>query len=90
MNILTILFITNFLRTLFIILIIYYVFRFLGRYVFPYMLRRAVSNMVNKQQQYAGQQTRQPEGKVTVEKNQRRQTHYAKDEGEYVDFEEVD
>jgi hypothetical protein len=54
------------------------------------MLRRAVSNMVNKQQQYAGQQTRQPEGKVTVEKNQRRQTHYAKDEGEYVDFEEVD
>jgi Domain of unknown function (DUF4834) len=91
MDLMVLLFLTNFIRTLFIIVVIYYGFRFISRYVFPFLLDKGIKNMQNKvyeQQRQSQRATRQP-GEVTVEnKGQNRSVNQNK--GEYVDFEEVE
>jgi cytochrome c biogenesis protein CcdA len=79
--------ITSFLRTVGIIVIIYYGLKFLGRLLFPIVIKKAVNNMQARQSTYT---ERKPEGEVTVEKKSGQQGRHTKDEGEYVDFEEVE
>jgi hypothetical protein len=89
MNILfVILSISSFLRTLGIIVIIYYGLKFLGRLLFPIVVKKAVNNMQARQTQYQRDQKR--EGEVTIEKDKQRTARNYNTEGEYVDFEEVD
>lgn len=79
-----ILFIANFFRTLLVIMVIYYVIKFIRKVVIP---------MFNPPQQQAGhsqQQNNRREGDVTVESNRKSKNRSSKDEGEYVDFEEVE
>ena len=86
-----ILFLTNFLKTLFIILIIFYGFKLVSKYLFPFFLHRTVKNMQSKMEAQIRQQQRsgRPEGDVTIERNPKNgSTKFH--EGEYVDFEEVD
>lgn len=87
-----ILVLTNFLKTIGIIVIVYYGLRFLGRLLFPIVVKKAVNNMQEKQSQYQRQyqQQQKPEGQVTVENNQRQQTRTSNGDGEYVDFEEIE
>jgi hypothetical protein len=80
--------ITSFLRTVGIIVIIYYGLKFLGRLLFPIVVKKAVNNMQARQTQYQRDQKR--EGEVTIEKDRARQSRNHNSEGEYVDFEEVD
>jgi hypothetical protein len=80
--------ITSFLRTVGIIVIIYYGLKFLGRLLFPIVVKKAVNNMQARQTQYQRDQKR--EGEVTIEKDRVRQSRNHNSEGEYVDFEEVD
>ncbi len=83
--------IKNFLTTVGIIVIIYYGLRFVGRLLFPIVVKKAVNNMQEKQTQYQRQyQQPKPEGQVTVENNQRPQTRTSNGDGEYVDFEEIE
>ncbi len=83
--------IKNFLTTIGIIVIIYYGLRFVGRLLFPIVVKKAVNNMQEKQTQYQRQyQQPKPEGQVTVENNQGQQRRNANPEGEYVDFEEIE
>ena len=84
--------IKNFLTTIGIIVIIYYGLRFVGRLLFPIVVKKAVTNMQEKQTQYQRQyQQPKPEGQVTVENNQRQQNRTTNNgEGEYVDFEEIE
>ena len=92
MNLLVLLFLTNFIRTIVIIVVIYYAFRFISRYLFPFLLDRGIKNMQNKvyEQQRQGQRaTRQP-GEVTIENNSRQARAANQNRGEYVDFEEVE
>lgn len=92
MNLLVLLFLTNFIRTIVIIVVIYYAFRFISRYLFPFLLDRGIKNMQNKvyEQQRQGQRaTRQP-GEVTIENNSRQGRTVNQSKGEYVDFEEVE
>ena len=89
MNLLfVILSIASFLRTVGIIVIIYYGLKFLGRLLFPIVVKKAVNNMQARQTQYQRDQKR--EGEVTIEKDKKRTTSNYNSEGEYVDFEEVD
>lgn len=89
MNILfVILTITSFLRTVGIIVIIYYGLKFVGRLLFPIVVKKAVNNMQARQTQYQRDQKR--EGEVTIEKDKQRASRNQNSEGEYVDFEEVD
>jgi UPF0716 family protein affecting phage T7 exclusion len=85
-----ILVLTNFLKTVGILVVIYFVLKFVGRLLFPIVVKKAVNNMQARQSQYQRQQQNKHEGEVTIEKNRRDQNRTRNTEGEYVDFEEVD
>jgi len=83
-----ILVLANFLRTVGIIVVIYFVLKFVGRLLFPIVVKKAVNNMQARQSQYQREQKR--EGEVTIEKDRQRQSSTRNTEGEYVDFEEIE
>jgi hypothetical protein len=81
-------------NTILYLVIFYYLFKLIGRFVFPFLMKKGVERMQQQQQTAATnyqQQARQQEGKVTVKKDSnKKSTHVVDDnEGEYVDFEEV-
>lgn len=79
-----ILFLANFLRTLLFVLILYYVIRFIGRYILPFF-----RNVYGQPGATSNDRNPRPEGEVRVEGNQSQKSRVSRDEGEYVDFEEV-
>ncbi|MDD2306388.1 MAG: DUF4834 family protein [Prolixibacteraceae bacterium] len=85
-----ILVLTNFLRTVGIIVVLYYVLKFVGRLLFPIVVKKAVNNMQERQTQYQRQQQYKPEGEITIEKDRKDQPRTRNTEGEYVDFEEIE
>lgn len=87
MNLLFVILSLGFLRIIGIIVVLYYGLKFLGRLLFPIVVKKAVNNMQARQSTYT---ERKPEGEVTIEKKTSQQGHYQKNEGEYVDFEEVE
>ena len=90
MNLLfVILSIPGFLRTILIIVVVYYGLKFVIRLLFPVVVKKAMNNMQERQAAYQrGDQKR--EGEVTVESKRRDQNRTKNAGGEYVDFEEVD
>jgi len=78
------------MKFLLIILVVYYILKLLSRYLFPIIIKKAVSNVqknMNKQQ--AQQQDNTKVGETTVDYTPK-STSSSKNVGEYVDFEEVD
>ena len=92
MDLLIILFLVNFLRTLAIIAIIYYGIRLFSRYVLPLLVDKGLKNMQQKMQnqQRQGQQPSRPDGEVTIENKKTQNKGKDKNKGDYVDFEEVE
>ncbi len=92
MNLFVTLYIVNFLRTLIIIAVIYYAIRLFTRYVLPLFLENKIKEMKQKMEEQQRQQQRSAkrDGDVTIEYNQKDNSVRNRDEGEYVDFEEVD
>jgi hypothetical protein len=82
--------IPGFLKTIGIIVIVYYGLRFLGRLLFPIVVKKAVNNMQSRQSQYQRQAQPKQEGEVTIEKNRNDQGRARNNVGEYVDFEEIE
>jgi len=82
-----ILILTNFLKTVGILVLVYYVLKFAGRLLFPIIVKKAVNNMQARQSTYA---QRKEEGEVTIEKKSGQQSRPSNTQGEYVDFEEVE
>ena len=83
--------IRGFLTTVGILVIVYYALKFLGRLLFPIVVKKAVNNIQERQTQYQLQyQQQKTEGQVTVENNQQQQSRRNNTEGEYVDFEEIE
>ena len=86
----------GFLRTLLIILIVYYSFRFLARIFAPLLLKKVVGNMQAKAKKYHQQKNQQSEnsstkeGETIIDKNPNSKTQGNNSVGEYVDFEEID
>ncbi|MFT3737216.1 MAG: DUF4834 family protein [Breznakibacter sp.] len=84
----------SFLKIIFIILIIYYALKFIGRIVFPWLLKRWITNL---QKRYSPQQpfaqnngtSRQEKDRVTVFSNKENLNKPTSKEGDYVDFEEI-
>jgi hypothetical protein len=72
------------LRLLLIILLAYYLFRFLNRHVF------SLFRGPDERPRYRENTPRRPEGDVRIENNKSQNSHIPRDEGEYVDFEEID
>lgn len=81
----------GFIRTVLVILIIFYALRLITRFVFPILFQKTIRDMQAKMQQQMRDQQRQgkSEGEVTVERKQNKNSRNTQT-GEYVDFEEVD
>ena len=92
MDLLILLYLTNFLRTLFIIAVVYYGIRLFSRYILPMLVDKGLKNMQQKMQdqQRQNRSSARPPGDVTIEGNQQRGKNTGQIKGEYVDFEEVD
>ncbi|MDT7833352.1 DUF4834 family protein [Flavobacteriaceae bacterium S356] len=84
----------GFLRTILIILFIYYLLKFLARIFAPILLKKAVNNMQQKaQQQYNSQHqhtAKAKEGETVIDRKPNSQKQSDSSVGEYVDFEELD
>ena len=79
------------LRTLFVILIVYYIIKFIGRLAFPHLMNRFMQKMEKKMREQQGQTTYDETeiGKTVIDKKPKNKT--SNDSvGEYVDYEEVD
>lgn len=84
----------GFLRTVLFILIFYYLFKFIGRYLLPFLLKKGVENMQKKQQDEFNrhsEQQKKREGEVTIKQNQKSQNsvNNSNSDGDFVDFEEI-
>lgn len=80
------------LRTIAIIIIIYYIFKFFSRYIAPIFLKKVINNAQKKYQEQQNQYQNTTEGKVgetVIDKKPSNQKQSNKNVGEYVDFEEV-
>lgn len=73
-------------RFLFILLIIYFIIRIFTRYV----LRFYLNNMQRKYENQQNQYNKKREGDVTINTKPNKTKKIDKDEGDYVDFEEID
>ena len=92
MNLLVILYVVGFLRTILIIAIIYYGIRLFSRFVLPLLVDKGLKNMQQKMQnqQHQKQRNMRPDGEVTVENKTDSNRKSTQNQGDYVDFEEVD
>ncbi len=92
MNLLIILYLVGFARTILIIAVIYYGIRLFSKYVLPLLVDKGLKNMQQKMQnqQRQNQRTSRPDGEVTIENNKRDNKSSTQNQGDYVDFEEVD
>ena len=85
---------TGFLRTILIILLVYYAIKILTRMFAPYLVRYMSKKM---QQRYGGQfqQYQEPrqqykEGETIIDKMPEKESSSNKKVGEYIDYEEID
>jgi hypothetical protein len=92
MNLFIILNIIGVARTLLIFAVIYFGIRLFTRYILPLILERKIKEMQSKMQERQRQQeyNRKSEGEVTIEHGGNKNNIHKRNEGEYVDFEEVD
>lgn len=81
----------GFIRTVLVLLIIFYALRLITRYVMPLLLQKTIRDMQSKMKDQMKEQQRQGrrEGEVTLERNPNQNGNNSA-KGEYVDFEEVD
>lgn len=86
----------GFLKTLLIILLVYYSLKFLAKWLAPIMFRYAAKkteeHFKEKFKGFAGpgQQNDSQEGDVIIEKKPKSQKRSSKIVGEYIDFEEIE
>ena len=92
MDLLIILVLINFIKTLFIIVVIYYGIRLFSRYILPSLVDKGIKNMQQKMYDQERQQQRSTrrEGEVIIENNKKDPKNNTGNKGEYVDFEEVE
>jgi len=86
---------TGFLRTLLIILLVYYGLKFLSRLFAPYMVRYMSKKMNERfggqfQQQQNQSEPKHKEGETVIDKIPKQDTSSNKNVGEYIDYEEID
>jgi hypothetical protein len=83
------------LRTILIILLVYYGIKILSRIFAPYMIRYMSKKMQDQfggsfQQQQNKSEPKQKEGETVIDKIPKQDTSSNKNVGEYIDYEEID
>ena len=80
------------LRTIAIILIVYYGFKFIGKYILPFFMKRMVNNVEKKfreQQQHQSHDKTGEVGETIIDKKPSNTKSGNKEVGDYVDYEEL-
>ncbi|WP_299008179.1 DUF4834 family protein [uncultured Tenacibaculum sp.] len=83
----------NFLKTILIILLVYYAIKFLARLFAPYLIKKAVDKVQKKaEQQFRNEQQASDVevGKTVIDKKPNTTKQSNNSVGEYVDYEEID
>lgn len=85
----------NMIRTILIILVVYYALRFLMKLFAPFLVKKVMDKMQQKaEQQYQNQNRRNDstvnEGETVIDKKPQNTKQSNNSVGEYVDFEELD
>lgn len=83
----------GFLRTILIVILVYYALKWLGRILFPVLFKKAVKNFEKKareQQGYAPSEEPIKEGETVIDRKPGPQRESNTNVGEYVDYEEID
>jgi hypothetical protein len=83
----------GFLRTILILILLYYGLKWLGRILFPVLFQKAVRNFEEKMKQEQGQSApsdQMKEGETVIDRRPGPQRETNKNVGEYVDYEEID
>jgi hypothetical protein len=92
MTLFIILNIVSFFRTVFVLLLLYYGFKFFMRYFGPRIVEKA-ADKIYRDMKAQEEAKRKPEsstpGKITVERTDKKDKIFRRGDGEYVDFEEV-
>jgi len=80
------------LRTIAIIIIVYYAFKFIGKYIMPLFLKRVVRNVEKKMREQQENQYKQETGDIgetIIAKKPGGTKESNKNVGDYVDYEDV-
>jgi hypothetical protein len=82
----------NLLRTIAIIVLIYYGLKIIGRWAFPLLIKRTMNNMEKRfrEQQGSAEPPVDEVGKTTIDMKPQSNKETKDDSGEYIDFEEVE
>ncbi len=84
----------NFIRTILIIVLIYYAFKIIGRFLFPIFLKKMMGKVEKKfNEQQRGNSTNNQhvkEGETVIDKTPNQAKKSNDDVGEYVDYEDVE
>ncbi|XOL41996.1 hypothetical protein KCTC32420_02383 [Aequorivita nionensis] len=85
----------TFLKTILIVLLVYFGLKFLIRLATPYLMRYISKKAGQQFEQFFGNDPnmnaqREKEGSITIDKNPSQNSRSSKKVGEYVEFEEVD
>ena len=80
------------IKFLFWFFLISYLFKMIGRFLLPYVLKKYIRKQQSKFNHGFGyrKDNVEKEGKVTIKKNPKKPKSDTSDMGEYVDFEEID
>jgi len=81
------------LKTLFFIILFYYVFKFLMRLLAPFLVKKVADTMQKKaEEQFGNQQPKNnvKEGETIIDKAPRNSSQTKNSVGDYVDFEEIE
>jgi len=85
---------TGFIKTLFYLIAIYYILRFLARIFLPLLVKKAVEkagqNFQQQQYRHYQQQHQRQDDNITVDSTKAARPRSTKKVGEYVDYEELD
>lgn len=77
------------LKTIIYIVVIYYLIKFISRLAMPYVIKKVVSKAEEQMRGGGEQANYKKEGEITVQMKDHPTQKYNADEGEYVDFEEI-
>ena len=82
------------IKTIAILMLVYYAFKFFSRYIAPFFLKKVIDNVEKKykeqqQQQNQGQDENVKVGETVIAKKPSNTKEINKDVGDYVDYEEL-
>ena len=81
--------IVGLVKTVFIIILAYSIFKYITRLLAPWILRYVAKKMLKKFNQPTSNYNSSNEGDVSIDKSVKKQRS-KKDVGEYIDYEELD